>query len=278
MDFSPLLSRKILQISGADRKNFLQGLVTCDINQLSEDSCLYGLFLTPKGRIKTPFFLFEKDNYFLMDLPSTKIEEIQKYLLRMKLRNQIDLAFSPLKAFACSSRENLNKTVQKIALDPRFPALGWRGLYKTSEQDNIINGKSDAIYKQYLSKNGILEDDLILSREEENYPSELNLDFLNAISWTKGCYTGQEVTARFYHRSLTKRRLMPLENTSSIKIDSLERSYLNDKDGAKAGEIIYADPSGTLLALIEKKYWDEPVIFLKETSLKIQKPNFFHCA
>ncbi|QCE33880.1 folate-binding protein YgfZ [Acetobacteraceae bacterium] len=261
-----LTSQEIIKVSGEGRKDFLQPLVTCDLLQLSNGSALYGAFLTPQGKIRTTFFLFEAKNELFLEVPKSQIENILKYLSKLKLRHKVNFAKSSLKAFASPSLEKLSPKIKFSFKDPRATELGWKLLSEDSHLS--VAQKDEASYTEYLAKFGILSDTLILQHRNTNYPSEMNLDLFHAIAWNKGCYVGQEVVARFHHRNLTKKRsflltsLQQKETLLTEDSDPTDRTLFT-KEGKVAGSVIYETSSTSLLAFVLKTCWNEKIFQLK---------------
>lgn len=230
-----LKNRKVLRISGENSSEFLQGLITNDIRLLKSGSeSLYAMFLNNKGRVLFDSIIFRSSDSdtFLLECDSKCIEQLIKHLKVYKLRKKIDIesledAYSVWAIYdarqiqaaldcgksalsnGCSSLNTASITSDNeiITLDPRVTALGYRVIL---EKDKTINNIAiDDKYKLLRLALGIGEgaDELQIG---QSFPLEFNCDFLNGVSFNKGCYIGQELTARTFHTGVVRKRLMPL--------------------------------------------------------------------
>ncbi|XP_014270574.1 putative transferase CAF17 homolog, mitochondrial [Halyomorpha halys] len=218
--------RKIVRLSGEESSNFLQGLVTNDVNNIS--SSMYTMFLNNRGRILFDSIIYpakEKDT-FLLECDSQAMHQLIKHLNMYKLRKKIAISLASELNVWCiynpklvdnsneakvSSTETFDmNAVDKnlmITPDPRTNLLGYRIIAK--EGDEIPNLPKSDLYTLCRYKLGIGEgiDELLF---EQSFPLEMNCDYLNGVSFNKGCYIGQELTARSFHTGVIRKRLMPL--------------------------------------------------------------------
>lgn len=209
--------RGLLEIQGEDRALFLQGLVTNDTSEITPHRAIYALLLTPQGRFLYDFFISEWGGSYFLELESARLDGLIKKLNLYKLRSRVTLIPRPdLKVYAlwgedAASSLNLEEEAGKardgVFIDPRLVELGaraWRDIAPSNFQ-----GASLEDYIQHRLTLGVPEggQDLI---PEKSIPLESGLDELQAISWTKGCYMGQELTARTKYRGLVRKRLFPI--------------------------------------------------------------------
>jgi hypothetical protein len=201
--FVKLPERGLLSISGKDRRPFLQGLITNDINLLDRQVCLYSCLLSANGKFLFDFFITEEADALLLDCEGgERAEALMHHLKRYQLRSQINLEVNPFaEIFAI-----LPPSSSHGWADPRHPKMGTRCFSPPREASeapfsawdrhriglNIPDGSRDMI-------------------PERATLLESNIDRLNGISWDKGCYMGQELTARMYYRGLAKKHLTALE-------------------------------------------------------------------
>ncbi|OJW53987.1 MAG: hypothetical protein BGO67_07940 [Alphaproteobacteria bacterium 41-28] len=209
--------RGIIEIQGEDRATFLQGLISNDIHLVTPEHAIYATLLTPQGRFLYDFFIMERDGAFLLDVEAARLEGLLKKLSLYKLRSKVTFTPRPdLKVFAIwgngvATSLNLVKeagAAQKdVFIDPRLVDLGARTMSESLTKDFQPATPQD--YDLHRLRLGIPEGgkDLI---PERAILLESGLDELNAISWTKGCYMGQELTARTKYRGLVRKRLFPI--------------------------------------------------------------------
>lgn len=187
--------RKIFQITGADRVHFLQGLVSNDLRRLAEGP-VYAALLTPQGKYLADFFLLAQDEAVLLDIDAGIAEATVKRLGLYRLRADVQIAEAPLTVF-CGTGPAPAEAVP----DPRHPAMGWR-LYGTRAGDDGSDWA--ALRVQHL----IPETGIELTAE--TYILEAGFERLHGVDFRKGCYVGQEVTARMKHKAELRKGLVRL--------------------------------------------------------------------
>ncbi len=204
---------KFIEIKGVDSSNFLQGLITNDINKCSKENTIYSCLLTPQGKFLADFFISKIEDTYLIEINKKYYDQFLDRLDLYKLRS--DVQFKNIKNLKSIIVFN-NKIITKIDkliefLDPRHKDIG-RKIYL--KDDSIIppylKKESYNFYKKILMKNLIpnTSDDLIVNK---SLLLENNFQNINSIDWNKGCYIGQEITARMKYRSLLKKQIYVLE-------------------------------------------------------------------
>lgn len=223
-----LLNRSILRIGGPEKKDFLQGLITNDVEKLSANHTIYAALLTPQGKILADFFLCALGDDFLLDCDQEMAAPLLKRLTMYKLRAQVTIEAAPdLKVAvvfgegaetACGLSGNggdarvSDGTI--ICVDPRYPALGLRivGANPTETLSSLNvpsdNGSADDYLAHRLTL-GVAEG-LHELGTEQMFALEANLAELNGVDFSKGCYVGQELTARMKHKTTLRKRIVPL--------------------------------------------------------------------
>lgn len=198
--------RTVLSLMGKDRYSFLQGLITNDISSLQEGSSCWTAFLNTQGRIQNLFFIFSVKDAFLIDIESQYAEVFCKQLRRFRLRADVKIDITSIKVVTGFFDED--KPLDHICCtsDPRYFELGWRSLLCQLNSDVSYDNTS---YNERRLLLGIPEMSDLL-KPGQTLALEANMDALNGISWEKGCYLGQEITARMKYRSHAKRRLLPV--------------------------------------------------------------------
>ncbi|MCF6215683.1 MAG: folate-binding protein [Emcibacter sp.] len=222
-----LENRAILALSGSDRKNFLQGLITNDINAISDNSAIYAALLTPQGKYLHDFFIIEKDDTIFLDCERGRMADIHRRLMMYRLRADVNIMDCSEKYAVLASPELLSEGLISYP-DPRHPNMGFRTIivppvsYQTDDhydECRLSLGLPDGARDFDVDKTLILEG---------------NMEELNGVDFTKGCYVGQEVTARMKHRAILKKRLLPITVDGSLPTRGTE---IMDNDGKKIGDI-----------------------------------------
>lgn len=207
-----LKHRTILSVSGNDRRSFLQGLITNDVNRLSSDTPLYACMLNPQGKILFDFLLYEHQETILLDVWNEKAESLMKRLSLYKLRANVEISHS-IDWSIYASLDNTKPdptTAEMVMRDPRHSSLGYR-ILSTRELD-AKNPQKD--YETHRLSLGIPESCDII--EDRSFPMELGISDLHGISYTKGCYVGQEVIARNKVRGTLRKAIYSIQSESSL--------------------------------------------------------------
>lgn len=178
--------RTIYEITGKDREHFLQGLVSNDVRRLAEGP-VYAALLTPQGKYLADFLLVPQGDMVLLDIDAGIAEATMRRLSMYRLRADVQIAPSALKVF-----RGTGAAPEGAVPDPRDPAMGWR-LYGAQEGDD--GSDWDAIRVAHL----IPETGIELT--PETYILEAGFERLHGVDFRKGCYVGQEVTARMKHKT-----------------------------------------------------------------------------
>ena len=208
---------KFIEISGDDRTNFLQGLITNDINQCHQNNIgIYSCLLSPQGKFLADFFIVDFKDRYLIEIHEKFFESFYTKLKLYKLRSKVNFKENNnLLSLVIFLKDSLNFKEDTIFFtDPRSYNLGIKVyINKNSNDLELINKlkKCDfQVYEKNLIKNLIpnASKDLI---ENKSLLLENNFQNINAIDWDKGCYIGQEITARMKYRALLKKKIYVLE-------------------------------------------------------------------
>ena len=225
-----MYDRTILCVSGPDAKSFLQNLVTNDVTKLSND-IIYSALLTPQGKLVTDFFLIESGQDILIDVNSRVSDALLKMLSLYKLRADVSIEKTDLKVST-----GIKNKPQKALEDPRHPIMGWRYYSEKDISEKNIDWKNLRI------ENLIPEFGKELS--SDSYILEYGFEKLNGVDFKKGCYVGQEVTARMKHKSTLRKGLTIVETKGSVPLDT--PIYANDKIVGK----VFSSTSSRALAYL----------------------------
>jgi folate-binding protein YgfZ len=196
--------RAVLAIEGKDRLSFLQGLVSNDVTAAAPGSAVWAALLTPQGKWLADFFILADDERLLLDCERDQAPAIVQRLSRYRLRAHASLQMAEeLSVYAAWGGPPLVQAI--IAPDPRLPEAGWRLLSTAPLPTTAL----EADYDRHRLALGLPDGSRDLEAEK-TVLLEAGFDELHGVSWTKGCYMGQELTARTKYRGLVKRRLIPV--------------------------------------------------------------------
>jgi len=211
---SLLPDRAVFTINGQDAKGFLQGLVTSDVENLGDGQASHAGLLTPQGKIMFDFFVIGQADGFLIDCATSQIDEIVKRLGFYKLRAQVEITTQPDLAVAAmwGGDGDLSDGILVVD-DPRLADMGQRLIAKENELEPLINAQS-AHYHKHRILAGVPDTKDIGS--SLCFPHEANFDLLGGVSFTKGCYVGQEVVSRMQHRGTARSRIIPVSFDGNI--------------------------------------------------------------
>lgn len=198
-----LPSRAVIEVAGEDRVGFLQGLVSNDVTKATPGSAVWAALLTPQGKWLADFFILSDGQRLLLDCEAADTAMLVQKLSRFRLRSRASIAAVPLSVHV--AWDGAPEGAALAAPDPRLPEAGWRVI---AEAPLPVNA-TDADYDLHRLTLGLPDGSRDLEAEK-TVLLEAGFDELNGISWTKGCYMGQELTARTKYRGLVKRRLVPV--------------------------------------------------------------------
>lgn len=199
-----LSNRAVLRLAGPDAKTFLQGLVSHDVMLAKPDQAVYAALLTPQGKFLHDMFIQESADGLLLDAEASRLSDLQRRLQHFKLRAKVTITHElNLHVYAGWNTPQPDNAL----IDPRLSMLGWRVMTDHMPEDSTFDD-----YDCHRLRLGVADGSRDLEIEKTTL-QEGNFDLLNGISFTKGCYIGQELTARIHYRGLVKQRLLPLEFT-----------------------------------------------------------------
>ena len=213
-----LIDSQFISISGDDRKDFLQGLITNDINKCNSNTPIYSCFLSPQGKFIADFFVADREKNYLIEIHkkfmSGFLDKLKIYKLRSRITINGNEDFASLVILKNSNLLQSNNDITNF-IDPRNNKLG-RKVYIKLDKINDFKNKFNLqevkfeTYRELLIRNLIPfpPDDLIINK---SLILENNFEKINAIDWDKGCYVGQEITARMKYRALLKKSIRAVE-------------------------------------------------------------------
>jgi len=236
--------RSFFEIKGEDKDTFLQGLITNDINKCTDKKSIYSAFLSPQGKFLADFFILKYENSYLFETPKLFLEELLKKLNNYKLRSKIDIvekqsliSLSILGGDEIFGKlDSLGSTIKiddgYAFIDPRNKELGIKVIIN-KDTINFFAKKYDLIEEdinkyEEIRINNAIPNSIFDLKYNNSLILENNFDKINAISWDKGCYVGQEITARIKYRSLLKKNLLKVKILNGF-VSSGDDIYFEEK-------------------------------------------------
>ena len=285
-----LKDRAILYVNGNDARDFLQNLISNDINKVTNNSSCFASLLTPQGKFLYEFIVVKHKTGYFLDCEKSQSEEIFKQLNLYKLRSKLEIlnlsnefvvaSFGYEKYLSIEgSKDILGFTLKyredPVILDPRNRNLGARliinleKLYLSLKKLDLKDSKIENYYSQ-SHKLGIVPKN---SNKLKNklFGIECNFEELNGIDFKKGCYVGQENTARIKLKNKLSKRLLPIEIIDG-KISEDEIISINDVEIGKV--LINAEYPFALVKYTNKNFDKNHVYKSKNSSFKIFIPEW----
>ena len=227
-----LTDRTVLRVSGDDHYTFLQDLISNDLSGM-KDGAVYAALLSPQGKYLFDFFVVPKDDGVLIDVSTDRAAALLQRLTMYRLRAKVDLSETSLHVFQVFG----GKPDRPCVADPRHPELGWR-IY-TADPTGVLDGMETATEAHWnsLRITYLVPETGAELIADDSYILEMGFERLNGVDFKKGCYVGQEVTARMKHKTDLKKGL------ARVTVDG----------HAPVGTPITADgkPAGTLFTTVD---------------------------
>ena len=282
--------RAILYLNGEDTKEFLQNLISNDMNKVSETNTCFTSLLSPQGKFLYEFIIIKHKSGYLIDCEKSQADGLYKQLSTYKLRSKVEIlnlsnefvvaAFSYEKFLTFDKVQDKSGFTIKyredpIFLDPRNKQLGARliinleKLYLSLKKLDL----HDANLREYYSfshKLGIVPKDLN-KLQNKLFGIECNYEELNGIDFKKGCYVGQENTARIKLKNKLSKRLLPI-NIVNGELTEGESIYYNENEIGKV--LIDNDYPFALIKYLDENFNGKSDFNTKEASIKIKLPDW----
>ena len=234
-----LENRGVIRLSGPDADSLLQGLITNDIEELSDNDAMYAGLLTPQGKFLFDMIIVREGDNLLLDVEAATKTDLIRRLMMYRLRAEVDISDDDRNVWALFDGEaetglcytdprhkSLHKRV--ISRDTPAPAADLLSIEKYEER-RIRHGVPDGSRDMMVEKYFWLETDA---------------ERLNGVSFTKGCFVGQELTARMKHRTSLKKRIVAIKSTETSLVSGGE---VLTEGGKKVGENSYQHPDNMAL-------------------------------
>lgn len=260
-----LPSRGVVELTGPDRIGFLNSLVSNDVAKAVPQTAIWAALLTPQGRYLVDFFVFSDGERLLLELARAEIPALLQKLKRFKLRSQLEVADVSDHFRVHTIWQGAPPEQALTAIDPRLLDVGYRSL---DLPDNMSASVSAADYAAHRIELGLPDGPPDLE-PEKTLLLEAGFDELNGIDWQKGCYMGQELTARTKYRGLVKRRLLPVILPSSALLPGTAILANGQEVGA------LRSVAGTqALAMLQLSALNQP-LFVADMPIQVRVPGWF---
>ena len=275
---SVLEDRAVLALGGAEARDFLQGLITNDMASCTDGLAVYAALLTPQGKILFDMFVVpDGEDRLLIDCAATRAAELTKRLTLYRLRAKVEIAARPDLAVAALWGDGAAAEIPVGAVtfaDPRHPALGLRGIATRDVLARTTRGFAAGDYQAHRLALGVPDSaDL---PPDSVFALDAGLEELNGVSFKKGCYIGQEVTARMKHRATARRRFVMAEFAG----EAPPAGTPIESEGRELGTLA-SGTNGSALALVRLDRLAEAEekhapIMAAGRGITLKKPGWFH--
>ncbi|MFM7084508.1 MAG: YgfZ/GcvT domain-containing protein [Hyphomicrobium sp.] len=249
MNISLLKDRCCLRITGSDTFKFLQGLLTNDVSLLETQKSIYAGLLSPQGKVLFDFILIKDRDGVIFDVVKSSAVDLIRRLNLYKLRSDIhieDLSDQYNVIAFFGEGDNLKLREEQTFTDPRLEMLGWRSLIEKTSNVTRIDFEDDSKYHAHRIRLGVPEGgkDYIFG---ETYPHEALFDLLHGLSFSKGCYIGQEIVSRMEHRAVIRKRIVVvigeshLQQGASVSAAEIEIGRIGSVNGSLGLALLRVD-------------------------------------
>ena len=282
--------RAVFYVNGEDVKDFLQNLISNDINKINDKNTCFTSLLSPQGKFLYEFIIIKHKSGYLIDCEKSQAEGLYKQLSVYKLRSSVEIlnlsnefvvaAFSHEKFLTFEDAKDISGFTLKyredpIFLDPRNKKLGARliinleKLYLSLKKLDLHDANLSEYYS-FSHKLGIVPKDLN-KLQNKLFGIECNYEELNGIDFKKGCYVGQENTARIKLKNKLSKRLLPIDIIKGELIEG-ENIYYNENEIGKV--LINKEYPFALIKYLDKNFIGKSTFNTKEASIKIEIPDW----
>lgn len=247
--YALLEDRGIVSVSGEDAAKFLQGIITNNMELLGKQPAIHTALLAPQGKILFEFFVARSGPGYLLDVARSQVADLIKRLALYKLRAKVEIKdvstdYCVVALWGCSPRSDAAAAGRVIFTDPRLQGLGQRILAEVRSAAGAASGTgaveaTAADYDAHRIALGVPE----ITKDyppNDTFAHEANLDVLKSVSFTKGCFVGQEVASRMEHRGTARTRAViveaerPLAPSSTITAGEAAIGTIGSTAGTRA--------------------------------------------
>lgn len=236
--YSPLSDRAILAITGEDSTSFLQGIISNDIHKVTEENAIYALVLTPQGKYLHDMFISKSGDVLFLEYAAVRKQELLRKLTMYKLRSKVaieDVSENYISAFLAEPAQpgeegRVEAYLGGVAyVDPRSALMGRRAIIP---KEVVVLAAPALSYDAVRIHAGIAEGEKDLL-PDKSFPLEYGMEELHAIDFKKGCYVGQEVTARTKYRGVVRKKIVRIKANAVLP----DAGTVITADGATIGTL-----------------------------------------
>ena len=235
-------SRALISVTGAHAASFLQGLISNDVEEIRPDRAIYAALLTPQGKFLFEFFVAAGEDGLVLDVDRARRGDLIKRLHMYKLRAKVEIAdraadFEIMAVWGGAPVEAAPGPFAQYR-DPRLEALGRRLAVPSATVEGTAQSLSaklvaEAEYHRRRIQLGVPDGPMDLE-PEQTFLLEGNFEELYGVDFKKGCYVGQELTARMKHRGTARRRMLPVRGSAKLPAAG---TAITDESGRDIGDM-----------------------------------------
>ena len=256
--------RAVIAVSGPEARDFLQGLITNDIKRVTPEASAYAALLTPQGKILFDFLIGERDGGLLIDAPAGTRDALVKRLTLYRLRAKVEI--TPRDDLAVVWTASADATAPFVR-DPRHQGLGFRAVLPKADAPSVSGA---AAFQSLRLKLGVPEGHDF--GQDKMFALDSDLDELHGVAFDKGCYVGQELTARMKHRGTARKRLLPIVANATLPGPEVPVTA----DGREVGTLqsVYDTQGFALLRLDRLEEAEGATLSAGDIAVQIAKPDW----
>lgn len=207
--FSKLENRSLITVGGEEAEAFLQGILTCNVEEIKENKAGFGGLLTPQGKILFDFYVIRSRGIFLLDTDEELVDDLIKRLMFYRLRAKVTIEQASTNVYAVWRGGRPALADATIVRDPRLAQMGWRIYHDTAPEGRQKD------YHAHRIDIGMPQGGADYAWGE-TFPHEALYDQIGGVDFNKGCYVGQEVISRVHHRGTARKRLIKVEGENTL--------------------------------------------------------------
>ena len=282
----------VLEVSGEDAATFLQGQLTNDIHQVTNQHAIYSGFCNPKGRLIGFFIIIKFNESYLLILPRSITESIHKklsmYILRSKVKLTMQDEAIQIYGLLDKNKSSNNEALPKNHLDVlnsnechmiklqgvgRFMLVGLKDTFQKLIHENpeLLVNQDINLWRQEEILSG--SPNIYPATQEAFIPQSLNLDLMDAINFKKGCYTGQEIVARTHYLGKPKRRMFIAKAQAELNSSIGDPIDLNGQAIGHIVDLVIHEGKTDLLIELHLDHTDKGLT-IDGHSIELNKPSF----
>jgi folate-binding protein YgfZ len=267
-----LKNKRLISITGDESKDFLNNLLTNDLSSLDKKDSIYSCLLTPQGKVNSHFFITKKNNEYLIIIDEELVKDFTEKLnfYKLRLNVKIETINNLVVLFSLDKKINLSNTIVSFN-DPRHEKFGKYFIIESSQTGNVKNLSDDnEYYKNFINQSGLI-DNIFTNLKDKFFSLECNMKELNAIDFKKGCFVGQENTARMNLKDKISKRIILLESKNDLKIDE-DILFENEI----IGKVVSVNPNFGSIKMKDYSQFKNKDLVSKSGSVKINMPNWIN--